>query len=295
MLSKINKNTPFVLDPPPTRNIKKSTTVITTAEVQRPFDKIELEINSSAYFSDKEGDYAKIASDAPGASSSGGSKQFQVGNFVDDPKASPPFEKITQFCSASPKSLPIAQYYGEGVPVQRKDSIDHSSDTTAYSEEPSSNDSPPYLENEDVELLAESREPKYDSIINTGRKVHTSPPSVLLSSRASEGSSVSFQGEGYVSEENAILLGSAATANGSTYSEFKNDYTDSNTTTGFALSHDESIPTCTDGQYISVAALENIILPKNTLPQKNVKKSSEGSSSVDSDCIDCRNNPKLEV
>ena len=162
MLSKINKNTPFVLDPPPTRNIKKSTTVITTAEVQRPFDKIELEINSSAYFSDKEGDYAKITSDAPAA---GSSKQFQMGNFVDNPKDSLHFEKIPQFCSTSPKSLPTAHYFGEGVPVQWKDSIGHSSDTTAYPEKPSFNDSPSYLENENVEFLAESREPKYDSII----------------------------------------------------------------------------------------------------------------------------------
>ena len=294
MLSKINKNTQFVLDPPSTRKIKKSTTITTTAEVQRPFDKIESEINSSAYFSDKERDYAKIASDAPTTSTSGGTKQFQMGNFVGNPKDSLPFQKIAQFCSITPISLPIAQYYGEGVPVQQKDSIDHSSDTTAYPEEPSSNDSPSYLENENVKFLAESREPKYDSIINTGRKVHTSPPSVLLSSRASEGSSDFFQGEGYVSEENAILLGIAATANGSTYSEFKNDYTDSNTTTGFALSH-ESIPTCTDGQYISVATMENINLPTSTLPQRNVKESSEGSSSVDSDCIDCSNDPKLEV
>ena len=146
------------------------------------------ETNSSTYFSNKEGDYARITSDATSASTSGGGKQFvQMDNF-DDPKALPPFDKITPFCSASPKSLSTAQHFGEGVPVQQKDSINYSSDTIPYLEEASSNDNWLYLENENVELLPENKESTYDGIVNIGKKAHTLPPSILLSSHAIESS-----------------------------------------------------------------------------------------------------------
>ena len=295
MLSKINKNPQFVLEPPPTRKSKNIIAITTKAEVHRSLDKNKVEMNSSTYFSNKEGDYAKIASDATGASTSGGSKQFvQMDNF-DDPKALPPSDKMTPFCSALPKSLSTVQYFGEGVPVQRKDSIDHSSDTTPYLEEASANDSPPYLENENVELLPENRGSKYDGIVNTGKKAPISPPSILLSSHASESSSASFQGEGYVTEDDPILLGSGAATNGGTFLQPNSKCTDPNATTRFTTSLDETMSTSTDGQYISLAAMEDIIRCKSTLPQQAVKISSKGTSSIDSDCIDCRDNPKVDV
>ena len=290
MLSRINKNPQFVLEPPPTRKSKSIKTI--KAEVHRSLDKTKVEMNSSTYFSDKEGDYAKIASDAPGASTSGGGKQFvQMDNF-DDPKALPPFDKMTPFCSASPKSVPTG--YGEGVPVQSKDSIDHSSDTMPYLEDASSNDSPPYLENEDVELLPENREYKYNSIVNTGKKAPTSLPSILLSSHASESSLASFQGEGYVAEDDPVLLGSGAATNGGTFLQPNSNYTNPNAINELATSLDESISTSIDGQYISQAAMEDIIRCESAQPQV-VKNSSKGTSSVDSDCIDCRDNPKVDV
>ena len=291
MLSRINKNPQFVLEPPPTRKSKNIITI--KAEVHRSLDENKVEMNSSTYFSDKEGDYAKIASDAPGASTSGGGKQFvQMDNF-DDPTALPPFDKMTPFCSASPKSVPTV--YGEGVPVQWKDSTDHSSDTIPYLEEASSNDSQPYLENEDVELLPENREYKYDSIVNTGKKAPASLPSILLSSHASESSSVSFQGEGYVAEDDPILLGSGAATNGGTFLQPNSNYTNPNPTNELATSLDESVSTSTDGQYISQAAMEDIIRCESAQPQQAVKNSSKGTSSVDSDCIDCRDNPQVDV
>ena len=141
MLSKITKGPQFVLDPSPFRKSKKSTTMTTKAEVYRPLNQGELEINSSTYFSDKE-IYVKIPADAS-----------------DNPKT-PPFSKITQMNSASSESFPSAQYYGEGVlaPVQQEDSMNGSSDTRMYV---SSTDTPFYLMNENLELLEES---KYDSV-----------------------------------------------------------------------------------------------------------------------------------
>ena len=53
--------------------------------------------------------------------------------------------------------------------------------------------------------------------------------------------------------------------------------------------------TSTDGQYTSAAPTEDIIQCKSTLPQQAVKKSSKGTSSIDSDCIDCHDNPEVDV
>ena len=226
MLSRINKNPQFVLEPPPTRKSKSSTTITTKAEIHRSLDENELEMNSSACFSNKKGDCVKIVVHPPGASSSGGSKPFvQIDSFADDPKILSPLDKITQLSSASLESFPTAQYFGEDVPVQRKDSIDHSSDGTTPSI-----DTPPYLSNTNVELYKES---KYDNIVNKGKEVHVSPPSILLSSHASEGSSASFRGEGYVCEEDADLLGNIATTNENIRSQLDSNYTNSKATTGF--------------------------------------------------------------
>ena len=193
-----------------------------------PFDENELDINSASCFSDKKGDCAKIVADPPGASTSRDSKPFvQIDSFVDDHKILPPFDKITQLSSASPESFPAAQHYGESVPVQQKDSIDRLSDTTT---DVSSTATPPYLSNKNVELYKTS---KYDNIVNIGKKVYVSPPSIPLSSHASEGSSASFQGEGYVSEESTNLLGSIAATDESTHSQLNSNYRNPNTTTGF--------------------------------------------------------------
>ena len=222
MLGKINKNTQ---EPPPIRKSKSSTTITTKAEVYRPFDENELKTNSSVSSSDKKGDYAKIVASA---STSGDSRPFvQIDSYVDDPKILPPFDKITQLSSASPESFPAAQHYGESVPMQRRDSIDRSSDTTT---DVSSTDTPPYLSNKNMELYKTSN---YDNIVNIGKKVYVSPPSIPLSSHSIEGSSASFQGKGYLSEESTNLLGSIAATDESTHSQLNSNYRNPNTTTGF--------------------------------------------------------------
>ena len=210
MLSKITKGTQFVQEPSPIRKSKKSTTMTTKAEVYRPLNEGKLEINSSTYFSDKERDYVKIAADAS------------------DNPITTPFSKITQMTSASSESYPSAQYYGEGVlaPVQQEDSMNGSSDTRMYV---SSIDTPPYIMNENIELLEES---KYDSVVNTGKKVYVSPsPSIILTLPV-EDSSASFQGEDYISEKNSILLDSRAATDESTHSHLNIKDTNPNATAG---------------------------------------------------------------
>ena len=286
MLSTINKN-PFKLDLPPAKRNKNIARI--TAEVHRPSDENKVDTgHSSVPFSDKEGDYTKIASDAPGASTSGGSKHcLQMDNFNDNPKPELHFS-ITQFCSTSPKPF---QDCSELVPMQQKDSSVQSSGSEPYvenNEDVPSNDSPPYFENENVQLLAEKREPTYDCIVQTGNIDHVSPPSILLSSHNSESSSVNFQGEGYVGVENAILhSNSSMTNNQSAYSQVNN----ANAACGFAMSFDDNISTSKEGQYISQAVMHSI-LTKNVSPQQTikqdasiivVKQTSEDNSSANTD------------
>lgn len=301
MLSKINNH--FELKPPPTKKNKKIIAT-TEADVHRPSD--EEIINSSGLSSDKGGDYAKIASDAPGASTSGDSKQFvPMGSFTIPSKVFPNIDEMTKFCSDSPKPF---QEYSELMIMQRKDSNtnSNSSDTAPYLENhenmPSS-DSPPYLENENDELLAASnanKEHSYDCIA----KGHTGnfAPSIMLSSQASESSSANFQGEGYVSEENAILLiDNIGCVTGINHSQLTSNYqANQNSTSGLVTTFDRNKK---DGQYISQTTLDNILAEiasqQQTTRQDSshniVKISAEGSSSVDSDCLDCHDNSSIDV
>ena len=300
MLNTISKTTKptFILEPPPSSRKRN----IITAEVHRSSDENELDINSSLYFtSDKEGgDYTKIASNASGVSTSGGSKQvLLMGSFTDTPKASVNFDEMTAFISTSPKPFLLSSDCGELVSMQQKDS---SSGSGPYLEGP-------YLENENEQLLAAINGTRKPCIVKgyIDSTAHASPPSSLLSSHTSEISSANCQGEGYVSEENALLLVASnvtAANQSSTGSQLKkgNYQANQNTTTsGIATSFDENISTSKDGEYISPTAFENIVLTEkqqNIKPDashKSCKKSPEGSSSVDSDCIDCYDNSPVDV
>ena len=280
--------TTFKLDPPPPSRKKN----VITAEVHRSSDENE---NLSSYFtSDKEGDYTKIASDAPGASSSGGSKQIVLmDNFTDAPKASSNIDEMTAFISASSKPFAPNKL--------QNDSSTHSSETGPYLDHL-------YVDNEDEaeQLLAVingTREPSYNCIAAGD---HVSAPSSLLSSDTSESSSVNCQGEGYVSEQNAVLLvaGNTTSANQSACSQLNSNYqaTQNTTTTVIATSFDENVSTSKDGEYISASAFENMILTekeqstKSFASHKITKKTHEGSSSVDSDCIgDYYDNSPIDV
>ena len=204
-------------------------------------------------------------------------------NFTAASKASSNVDETTRFCSTSHKVFGIPQ--DEFIAKQRKDSSTHSSETAPYlenNENSSSSDSPPYLENEDVQLLTGTNMKKDLSLVKgpTGNATLVSPSSIMSSLHTSESSS--FQGEGYVSEENAIMLAVSAT-NQSSYNNAhpKNKYQkNQNATKGFGKSPvDENISTSKNGEYISQIALE--------LP--------EGSSSVDSDCINFFDNSPINV
>ena len=281
MLETITTSKPdptFKLDPPPPSKKKHAI----TAEVHRSLDKNELNIDLSSHFtSDKEGDYTKIASDAPGASTSGGSKHTVLMDmFTEAPQPSSNVNKMTEFNSASPKHILLNE--------PQQDSSTHSSGTEPYLERP-------YLYNENEQLLAAisgTRESSYNCIVADN---HVSAPSSLLSSDTSESSSANCQGEGYVSEENAALLAAdnMTSSNQSAYPQLKSSYqANQNTTTRLiATSFDENVSTSKDGEYISPLAFENFEKQQNTK-----KKTHEGSSSVDSDCIgDCYDNSPVDV
>lgn len=270
MLNKIIS--PMKLDPPPVKKNKNAVkTTIAEVHENKPFKDIN-------FYS---GDYATIASDAPGASTSGGSKQFvQMDSIHAVPKASPNLDKMTQFCS-SPKTFTTQDNEEMVISTQQKDSSAQSSETPPYIENNES-DSPPYLENE--QLLTESDVNRHPS--TTGKVPCASTPSVLLSSYASESSSASFQGEGYVSEDKAALL---------TTGSYQMNH---NVTSGFATPFaDKEVSTCKDGQYVSQTALDNMISTGNAVLQQDAshKKSPKGSSSVDSYCIDCYDNSPVDV
>ena len=285
MLNTISKtkNPIFILEPPPPSRKKN----VITAEVHRSSE--ENEFNSSL-FSDKEGDYTKIASNATGASTS---KQFvPMENFTSALKASSNFEKTAEFCSTSPKPFLLGLDCGEPLSMQQQDSSAPSSGTAPYLE----NNEGMYLENEDTEHSCNGTVKGY-----MGNTAHVSPPpSVLLSSHTSERSSSNYQGEGYVGIEHAILLDAGnmiAPNQSSTHSQ--NYQTNENaTTSGVATSFGEYISTSMDGQYISQTALDSILTEtqQNTKPDvshKIIKKSPEGS--VDSDCIGYYDNSPIDV
>ena len=265
MLNQIISKPSFVLEAVPKR--KK----VTRAEVHRL--PVESELESSYFTLDKEGDYAKIA---PGASTSGDSKQcVLMDNFITAPDLSSNRDETTLF-STSPKPSPKRQEYSELVVSKHINSMSRSSGSSPYlenNEEPSG-DSPPYLENEQEQLLTEingakkhSHDP--DCVHDYAGNINHVTPSILSSSYPSEGSSDSFQGEGYVSEHDMLLLN--GTPNQSTY--LQGYQGNQNFTNRNAIKYAQHI-------------VDNV---------KPAETSSKTSSSVGSDCIGSNVNSSYDV
>ena len=277
MLNQIISKPSFVLEAVP--KMKK----VTRAEVHRL--PVENELESSYFASEKEGDYAKIAYNAPGASTSGDSKQcVLMDNFVKAPELSSNRNETTLFSTASSKPSPKHQEYSELVVSKQVNSISHSSGSLPYLEnnEESSGCSPPYLENEHEQLLTEingAKKPSHDCVNNgyAGNITHATP-SILSSSHPSEGSSNSFQGEGYVTESDMLLLNGTFNQNTHLQGNYQRNQ---NFTNGIAFN--ENVLASKYGQYI-----DNNMNPADA-PSKANKKSPEGSS-VDSDCIGSNDN-----
>ena len=104
--------------------------------------------------------------------------------------------------------------------------------------------------NENMELLEES---KYDSVVNTGKKVYVSPcPTIISSLHSVEDTSVSFQGEDHISEKIPfyltvdLLLMKAHICTSTLIIKIQM------LQLGFAMSFDESMPKSTDKQCICI-------------------------------------------